>query len=153
VITVTAMAPVFVYFCLLLSSTFIYSNIHVTAINAISQPTTPKTYIVIVRDHLSSEIRDSHHRWLEQTISRYNVRGGSEQSRAQIPFELKDSQISGLKHTYNINEQLVGYSGHFDDGLIEEIRRNTDVWREKRVQNPEPYVLICANNVSTGCLG
>ncbi|KAI9716385.1 MAG: serine protease [Chrysothrix sp. TS-e1954] len=45
--------------------------------------------------------------------------------RSQIPFV--DDVFHGLKHTYDIGQGLMGYSGHFDVETLEQIRRHPDV--------------------------
>jgi hypothetical protein len=127
--------PLFICISLLLFPTFAFSDIHPSTIDAISHPATSNTYIVIFQDHVSPKSRDTHHRWLEATISTYNVRENNRQSAGQVPLGFNNLQASGLKHTYDINSQLFGYSGYFDDGIIEEIRRNPDVCRKNRSQD------------------
>lgn len=43
--------------------------------------------------------------------------------RSQLPI----ITFGGLKHTYNIAGSLLGYSGHFDEDVIERVRRHPDV--------------------------
>ena len=48
--------------------------------------------------------------------------------RGQIPLigDVADA-FKGLKHTLKIGSDFLGYSGHFDDSIIEEVRRHPDV--------------------------
>ena len=45
--------------------------------------------------------------------------------RSLLPFQ--ESVFEGLKHTYHIPGRLLGYSGHFDEDVIEKVRRHPDV--------------------------
>lgn len=38
-----------------------------------------------------------------------------------------DDAFSGLKHTYNIAGSFLGYSGHFDDDVLAQMRQHPDV--------------------------
>ena len=35
--------------------------------------------------------------------------------------------FEGMKHTYDIAGKVLGYSGHFDDEVMEQVRRHPDV--------------------------
>ena len=39
----------------------------------------------------------------------------------------EDTIFEGLRHTYNIPGGLLGYAGHFDGDVIEQVRRHPDV--------------------------
>lgn len=45
--------------------------------------------------------------------------------RSQFPFTT--DIFAGLKHTYNIGGSFLGYSGHFDESIIEQVRKHPDV--------------------------
>jgi cerevisin len=47
--------------------------------------------------------------------------------RKRSQFPMTTEAFEGLKHTYDIVGGLVGYSGHFDDETLEQIRRHPDV--------------------------
>lgn len=52
--------------------------------------------------------------------------------RKRSQFPIADDLFSGLKHTYDIAGSLLGYSGHFDNEIIEQVRMNPNVaWIEK----------------------
>lgn len=57
---------------------------------------------------------------------------------------LSDDVFRGLKHTYKIGNGFLGYSGHFDDSIIEQVRRHPDVeyiHRDTVVHTMEPAVI------------
>lgn len=43
--------------------------------------------------------------------------------RSQAPISI----FSGLKHTFDIAGDVLGYAGHFDQDVIERVRRHPDV--------------------------
>jgi hypothetical protein len=86
------------------------------------------SYIVIFKKHLSLKTRVAHHRWLASEVSTYEAWNYGDQSSAQIPLEFRRPRLVGLKYTYDINGQLFGYSGQFDDVMIEKIQQHPDVW-------------------------
>jgi len=55
----------------------------------------------------------------------------SENQRTELrkrgQFPLTTDIFEGIKHTYNIAGDFLGYSGHFDDSVIEKVRRHPDV--------------------------
>ena len=83
------------------------------------------SYIVVFKDHVSHRDAAAHHGWVQ------NLHESSESSRAELrkrsQMPLLDSAFEGLKHTYNVAGSFLGYSGHFDEDVIEEIRRHPDV--------------------------
>lgn len=85
----------------------------------------PDSYIVVFKDHVSHSSAAAHHSWvmdLHQTSSSSRT---DNRKRSQIP--LLDDIFEGLKHTYDIVGDLMGYSGHFDEDVIEQVRRHPDV--------------------------
>lgn len=86
--------------------------------------TIANSYIVVFKDHVKPSSAAEHHDWVQ------SLHLSSEQSRtelrkrSQIPFVT--DIFEGLKHTYTIGD-LLGYSGHFDDEVIEQVRRHPDV--------------------------
>lgn len=47
-----------------------------------------------------------------------------------MPLGLDDLGVGayeGLKHTFEFGGSLLGYSGHFDEDVIEQVRRHPDV--------------------------
>lgn len=83
------------------------------------------SYIVVFKDHVTQNLASVHQDWVK------NVHLTSEDSKNELrkrsldPFSV--NSFNGLKHTYNIAGGLLGYSGHFDEEVIEQIRSHPDV--------------------------
>jgi cerevisin len=84
----------------------------------------PNSYMVVFKKHVKHTDAQEHHSWVQRIHSK------NEEQRMELrkrEFPLTADVFSGLKHTYNIVGGLTGYSGHFDDETIEQIRRHPDV--------------------------
>jgi len=85
----------------------------------------PDNYIVVFKKHVKSkEHAEKHHTWVQDLHASSEVRRTELRKRSETPFT--DSIFSGLKHTYSIGS-LMGYSGHFDEDVLESIRNHPDV--------------------------
>lgn len=84
----------------------------------------PNSYIVVFKKHVTESSADDHHNWLDQIHSQAETQRSELRKRAQIPI---NDLFQGLKHKYNIAGKFMGYSGHFDDGVIDEVRKHPDV--------------------------
>ncbi|KAK0363319.1 proteinase B [Friedmanniomyces endolithicus] len=82
-------------------------------------------YIVLFKKHVTEKHAASHHSWVQDIHLNVQTRKMDLRKRSQTP--MVDDIFSGLKHTYNIAGSLLGYSGHFDEDVIEQIRRHPDV--------------------------
>jgi len=85
----------------------------------------PDSYMVVFKDQVSHAAANRHHEWvqrlhLETEDARVELR-----KRSQYP--LVDEVFEGLKHTFFIPGGLVGYSGRFDEEVVEQVRRHPDV--------------------------
>lgn len=88
--------------------------------------TVPDSYIVVFKKHVTPAVADDHHGWVQNIhLESQNVRTEL-RKRSQFPM-IADDIFQGLKHTYNIAGDFLGYSGHFDDSVIEQVRRHPDV--------------------------
>ena len=85
----------------------------------------PDSYIVVFKDGLSHSSASAHHDWVQDQHLQVEKSKRDLLKRSQMPF----SAFGGLKHTYNIAGGLLGYSGHFDESVIEQVRRHPDVSR------------------------
>ena len=85
----------------------------------------PDSYIVVFKKHVSQSSVAAHHDWVQDLHLNTENSKTELQKRSQIP--LTTDIFSGLKHTYNIVGGLLGYSGHFDEEVVERIRRHPDV--------------------------
>ena len=83
----------------------------------------PDSYIVVFKDGLSHSSASAHHDWVQDQHLQIETSKRDLLKRSQLPF----TTFGGLKHTYNIAGGLLGYSGHFDESVIEQVRRHPDV--------------------------
>ncbi|OTB01783.1 hypothetical protein M426DRAFT_323144 [Hypoxylon sp. CI-4A] len=110
---------------------FSYETIHHGAAPLISSSTAeevPNSYIVKFKSHVTESSAADHHSWVQKIHSSREDERLELRKRGQIPLigDIVDS-FSGLKHTLNIGSEFLGYAGHFDDSVIEEVRRHPDV--------------------------
>lgn len=85
----------------------------------------PDSYMVVFKDHITHNAAVLHHDWVKDMHLSAEAEKNELRKRSQFPFTR--SAFDGLKHTYNIGGSLFGYSGHFDEDVIELIRRHPDV--------------------------
>lgn len=85
----------------------------------------PNSYMIVFKKHVKHTDAASHHDWVQ------NLHLSSQKERAELrkrsQYPISTDIFEGLKHTYNIAGGLLGYSGHFDDETVEQIRRHPDV--------------------------
>ena len=94
--------------------------------------TIPDSYIIVFKKDVSHKVATAHHCWVQgQHEEVQKTKRSKKSKRSQIPF----TTFGGLKHTYNIAGGLLGYSGHFDEDVIERVRRHPDV-----STLPDPYL-------------
>ncbi|KAI0476466.1 peptidase S8/S53 domain-containing protein [Xylariaceae sp. FL0804] len=110
---------------------FSYETIHDGAapvISNIGAEEVPNSYIIKFKDHVTETSAVDHHGWIQQLHGERENDRMELRKRGQIPLagELMDA-FHGLKHTLKIGSGFMGYSGHFDDETIEEVRRHPDV--------------------------
>ena len=85
----------------------------------------PGSYIIGFKKHVTADSALEHHSWVQDLhLSTENTK--TELRKRSNSF-LKLDIFEGLKHTYNIAGGLLGYSGHFDEEVIEQVRRHPDV--------------------------
>lgn len=84
----------------------------------------PDSYIVKFKDHVTNSGASDHHSWVQDIHAKKGDQRLELRKRSQEP--LVETVFEGLKHTYSIGGFL-GYSGHFDEATIEEVRRHPDV--------------------------
>jgi cerevisin len=85
----------------------------------------PDSYIVVFKKHVSEASACNHHSWVQDIHLESETQRTELRKRSQFP--ITDNIFEGLKHTYNIAGNFLGYSGHFDDEVIEKVRRHPDV--------------------------
>ena len=110
------------------ASPFTVDTIHNNAaplVSSVNAKDIPNSYIIVFKKHVNHEAATAHHSWVE------DVHFDSENQKLELKkrglFPNEDTIFGGLKHTFNIGSELLGYSGHFDDSVIETIRRHPDV--------------------------
>lgn len=91
-------------------------------ISSLNAQEIPDNYIVVFKKHVTHNLAVEHHGWVQKTHQRSQ----------QVMTDLKKKRsfadsYAGLKHTYNIAGSVLGYSGHFDEDVIEQVRRHPDV--------------------------
>lgn len=85
----------------------------------------PNSYIIVFKKHVTDNIAAAHHSWVQDLhLEKQNIRT---ELRKRDQFPISDRIFEGFKHTYNIAGGFLGYSGHFDDDTIEQVRRHPDV--------------------------
>ena len=94
----------------------------------------PNSYIVKFKDHVQHGQAAAHHAWVNDLHVQTESRKLELRKRSSIP--LVDEIFGGMKHTYNIAGSFLGYSGHFDDAVLEQLRRHPDV---SRMPCPVPF--------------
>lgn len=96
-------------------------------LNTLAQATAAisDSYIVVFKDHINEASALSHHDWVQQIHTQNEVERTELRKRSQTP--IIDNTYHGLKHTYNLAGKFLGYSGHFDEAIIEEVKKHPDV--------------------------
>ena len=85
------------------------------------------SYIVVFKKHVSQALATEHHSWVQDLHVTVQNKKTELRKRSQTP--MLDTVFDGMKHTYNIAGSLLGYSGHFDEDVLEQIRSHPDVSR------------------------
>ena len=83
----------------------------------------PDSYIVVFKKDVSHVTAALHHDWVQDQHLEMEKSKRDLNKRSQLPI----TAFGGLRHTYNIAGSLLGYSGHFDESVIERVRRHPDV--------------------------
>ncbi|RJE17150.1 serine protease, partial [Aspergillus sclerotialis] len=86
----------------------------------------PDSYMVVFKKHVSERAATAHHSWVQEAHVSHESRKLELRKRSQVPMS-DETVFEGLRHTYNIPGGLLGYAGHFDEGVIELVRRHPDV--------------------------
>ncbi|KAL2434994.1 Alkaline protease 2 [Exophiala dermatitidis] len=87
----------------------------------------PNSYMVVFKKHVTEREATVHHNWVQDV---HLTREGTKQElrkRSQSTLSGDETIFEGLRHTYNIPGGLLGYAGHFDEDVIELVRRHPDV--------------------------
>lgn len=109
------------------SSPIIVDTIHNDAApihSSSNSKTIPNSYMVVFKKHVNQATALAHYTWAQDIHSESQTYKTELRKRSQTSFQ--EELFEGLKHTYNI-PGLLGYSGHFDEDVIEKLRRHPDV--------------------------
>ncbi|KAJ9155716.1 Serine protease [Pleurostoma richardsiae] len=94
-------------------------------LSSVNAETIPNSYIIKFKKHVTESHAADHHNWVQELHTAREDERLELRKRSQTP--LVDDVFKGLKHTYKISEHFMGYSGHFDESVIEKVRRHPDV--------------------------
>ncbi len=94
-------------------------------ISSTNAETVPDSYIVVFKKHVNDASAASHKLWVNEAHSFIEVERAELRKRSNFP--VTTDIFEGIKHTYNIAGGFLGYSGHFDEDIIEKVRRHPDV--------------------------
>jgi len=86
----------------------------------------PDNYVIKFKDHVSAAGADDHHEWIQSLHEQVETqRMELRRKRSQV---ILDSDVyDGVKHTYRLGDEFLGYSGHFHEDVIEQVRNHPDV--------------------------
>lgn len=93
----------------------------------------PNSYMVVFKKHVTERDATVHHNWVQDI---HLTREGTKQElrkRSQSTLSGDETIFEGLRHTYNIPGGLLGYAGHFDEDVIELVRRHPDVSQSAQI--------------------
>ncbi|KAI0162083.1 peptidase S8/S53 domain-containing protein [Xylariaceae sp. FL1272] len=94
----------------------------------------PNSYIIKFKDHVTESSASDHHSWIQKLHGDREDERMELKKRGQFPLGGSVDVFTGLKHTLKIGSEFLGYTGHFDDAVIEEVRRHPDVEYVERDQ-------------------
>jgi cerevisin len=90
----------------------------------------PNNYIVVFKKDVDSSKASNHHSWIsnlhKSTVSELRKRS-LDSSTTSSSWLDEIEVVAGLKHTYDIAGVMKGYSGAFDETVLNEIRKHPDV--------------------------
>lgn len=94
-------------------------------LSSVNAEAVPDNYIVVFKDHVDADTAVNHQLWIKDAHVAAEVDRAELRKRSQLP--ITTDIFEGIKHTYNIAGGFLGYSGHFDESVIEKVRRHPDV--------------------------
>jgi cerevisin len=81
----------------------------------------PDSYIIKFKKHVTASGASDHHSWIQEIHTTRENERTELRKRGQV-----SDMFRGVKHTYKVGDFL-GYAGHFEESVIEQIRRHPDV--------------------------
>jgi len=111
--------------CAAAAPKFSHESIHGDAAPILSSSNAeviPNAYIIKFKKHVTESSASDHQMWIQE------IHSTRENDRIDLRKRgIVDDVFRGLKHTYKIGQNFMGYAGHFDDETIEKVRRHPDV--------------------------
>ncbi|KAI4593460.1 serine protease [Pestalotiopsis sp. 9143b] len=107
----------------------------------------PNSYIIKFKKHVSHDAAQEHHSWVQNvhtTSEEYRQTELRKRGLFSSGSDEDDVVYNGFKHAYKIGSDFLGYAGHFDDSVLNQIRKHPDVEYVERDQivrtlsDPEP---------------
>lgn len=92
-------------------------------LSSINSQVIPDSYIVVFKKDISHATINDHHSWVQSQHVEVEEAKKELRKRSQTPLTV----FGGLRDTFNIAGSLLGYSGHFDEDVIERVRNHPDV--------------------------
>ena len=92
-------------------------------LSSVNSQVLPDSYIVVFKKHVSPDSATDHHAWIQSAHHECETM----KMKRSLASQTAMTAFGGLKHTYNIVGGFLGYSGHFDESVIEQVRRHPDV--------------------------
>lgn len=127
--------------------TFSTETIHSDAapiLSSVNAEAVPDSYIVVFKDHVDTETATNHQLWVKDAHVAAEVDRAELRKRSQLP--ITTDIFEGIKHTYNIAGGFLGYSGHFDESIIEKVRRHPDVSNNQPSHVISPPIQHCLSS-------
>ncbi|KAJ2900345.1 hypothetical protein MKZ38_002478 [Zalerion maritima] len=81
----------------------------------------PNSYIIKFKKHVTPDTASDHHSWIA------GIHSSHEDAQTELRRRGMDSMFAGIQHTYNLGQHFMGYSGNFDDEVIQQVRSHPDV--------------------------
>lgn len=85
----------------------------------------PDSYIVVLKKDATLESALAHQSWVQSLHTASSELTKTELRKRSLTDDF--STLGGLKHTYSIPGSFMGYSGHFHEDVIEQVRRSPEV--------------------------
>lgn len=107
------------------ASPVIVDSIHngmAPVLSSMNSKEVPDSYIVVFKKHVSAESAAAHHSWVQDIHASQRT-----ELKKRSLFGFDDTTFGGLKNTFNVADSLLGYSGHFGEDVIEQVRNHPDV--------------------------
>lgn len=109
------------------ASPMVVGSIHNEAapiLSSMNSQEIPDSYIVVFKKHIDQSSASDHHSWVQDI---HTAQNGRMELKKRSLFGFDFEAFTGVKHTFHVGGQLMGYAGHFHEDVIEQVRRHPDV--------------------------